>query len=60
MYLLQLLASLTPHHFRHFRESLICSAALCVSEHLAEVFGEQVWMRRGYVVNQGYFKLISN
>lgn len=56
-YLLQLLALLTPHHFKNFRESLLCLAALCVSEHLTELFGKQVWMRRGYLVNQGCFKL---
>lgn len=33
--------------------------AICVSEHLAECFGKQVWMRRGYLVNQDYFKLLK-
>lgn len=33
--------------------------ALCVSEHLAELFGQQFWMGRGYVVNQDYFKLLK-
>lgn len=33
--------------------------ALCVSGHLAELFGQQFWMGRGYVVNQDYFKLLK-
>lgn len=33
--------------------------AICVSEHLAELFRKQIWMRRGYVVNQDYFKLLK-
>lgn len=35
-------------------------SAICVSEHLAELFGKQFWMRRGYVVNQDYFKLLKH
>lgn len=34
--------------------------AICVSEHLAELFRKQFWMRRGYVVNQDYFKLLKS
>lgn len=33
--------------------------AICVSEHLVKRFGKQVWMRRGYLVNQDYFKLLK-
>lgn len=56
-YLLQLLAWITPRHLKNLRESLLCLAALCVSEHLAALFGKQVWMRRSYLVNRDYFKL---
>lgn len=57
MYFLQLLALLTPCHVKNFRESLLSLPVLCVPEHLAELFGKQVWIRKGYLVNQGYFKL---
>lgn len=57
MYLLQLLALLTSCHVKNFRESLLSLPVLCVPEHLAELFGKQVWIRRGYLVNQSYFKL---
>lgn len=62
MFPLQLLALLTPCCFQGFRESLLSLAALCVSEHLTELFGKYVWMRRIYLLNggcplnQGYLK----